>query len=435
MPTLNEIRSVLRADRVDHIKLLALAENIRSQTFTEPSEVVEWINKMLKYSFIQIELCAEYDRFGIRDDGYYTIDEKWICDEAYSAEYFTCCACCETQKNVYANRYKADSDYVCDSCRDNYQWSDRSRSYWPNGETPEEEDEDEDSDSDAPNMPSCIPRSSKNLIRAYSANVLDHVKRSFCYTPDEKLPLNPLWLGVELEVEGRERQKDYVRITHDAVNSFAIMKHDGSIANSGFEIVTVPATLAYHRKVWTPFFKDAAPMLCSWNTEERCGMHVHLSRAAISDLTLGHMLVFVNERKNEEFVTRVAGRSSTGYANREPKKVTDVKRAREIHGDALAFTSRNQGKTCELRIFRGNVSKGGFMKNLDFAASLVDFCKVAGTRQLTSAHFLIWLNQPENRRAYPYLTKWASRGGMIETLDRTVPQRFQKTEAISFEMA
>ena len=268
-------------------------------------------------------------------------------------------------------------------------------------------------------------------ILQYSTNVLrSRPGLAFRFDVTEPLPIPPLWLGVELEVvpryDGRGNfvDGDYLPRTMDTTEEFAILKRDGSLPSRGFEIVTVPATLAAHRMLWRRFFKEAAPGLSGW-TEPSCGMHVHLARAAISDLTLGKMLVFLNKPDNIGFVERIAGRSHNTYARLHPKRFGDAKLSgsETPHYDALNVSSHTEGKTVELRIFRSNVSRGGFMKNLDFTHALVAFCREASAAQLSGPTFYSWLGLPDIQAAYPFLTQWAVRGGFI-----SAPIRFREED-------
>lgn len=290
----------------------------------------------------------------------------------------------------------------------------------------------------------------RNVLE-HNANPLDYLK--FKCLPHEKLSYSteqdasvdaeysgsaPVFLGVELEVE--RNSKTPKKIEHKVVNDlgmdYVVLKHDGSLQD-GFEIVTAPATLAYHHQAWDKFFANSAKLVSSW-TSSRCGMHVHISRKAFTPLHLGKLIAFLNNIENRKFVTTIAGRDSeyskftenSGFhvksklishissLIKEIYELNTVKDAKKIstlqeqlnqcraklkannkscetmlaeisHGYRDRRTSLNLTKagTVEVRIFRGNVSKIGFFKNLEFVHACVAFTRDATfrTRPLTEA--------------------------------------------------
>ena len=122
-----------------------------------------------------------------------------------------------------------------------------------------------------------------------------------------------------------------------------MLKGDGSLSN-GFEIVTAPATLNAHKKYWKPFFDsgdEAINHLKSWNTDTS-GIHVHISKSALSQSNIGKILVFINDVKNEDFINHIAGRSSNQWAKKSPKKISDGTRTDTDKYEAVNTSHRNQ---------------------------------------------------------------------------------------------
>ncbi len=116
---------------------------------------------------------------------------------------------------------------------------------------------------------------------------------------------------------------------------FAVCKEDCSLCGttmlqSGFELVTAPAipeiTLERFGRLFDAI--EEAPRgsdlkaLRSW-TSGHCGIHVHVSRPALSSLQLGRLLVFINAPENRVFVETIAGRTGSKYAKMAAKKLTD----------------------------------------------------------------------------------------------------------------
>lgn len=231
-----------------------------------------------------------------------------------------------------------------------------------------------------------------------------------------------LYFGVELEVLPKsEKEHLYAKKrASEALKDFAILKYDGSLSNKGFEIVTAPATLDYHRKHgWDKLFsekdnegKTAASLLKSWNTK-CCGIHIHFTKAALEPMQLNKTLVFFHEDCNSRFLTDIAGRKvsrEAQWCKQEKKRLH-----RYTHDDchdhygAVSVSGRNSGKTAEVRIFRGNASRHGVMRALDFVAAVIDWCGQNGSYSkkdrpdISYKEFLVWFDKAENRVRYPDL--------------------------------
>ena len=329
--------------------------------------------------------CDDCGEMGHAEDFEQADNGKTICDNCRDNNYFTCDDCTGLFQTRYSHDY--DGSCYCPDCYNNLNMDD---------------------DDDAP-----YPG---NHVLSYSTNILSRLTTSalFKTAPGEHRPKEPLWLGVELEVERKRKcPSDITTLVHQAVSSFAILKEDGSLSSSGFEIVTIPATLEYHRLAWKPYFAGPANHLLSFKTNT-CGMHVHVSRAAMSTLQLGKLLVFINDTKNAPFINAVAGRDRSTYATRSPKKITSGKATYSDHFDAVAISRRNDGKTVEIRIFKGNTTLNGFFKNLEFVVAVVSFCATTGNRNLDSKDFIKFMDLPSSRASWPILTKWMGKHSYLK---------------------
>jgi len=163
-----------------------------------------------------------------------------------------------------------------------------------------------------------------------------------------------------------------------------------------------------HKKYWKPFFDsgdEAINNLKSWNTDTT-GIHIHISKSALSQSNIGKILVFINDEKNEEFINHIAGRNSNQWAKKSPKKISDGARTDTDKYEAVNTRHRN---SIELRIFRGNLSRIGFFRVLEFVDCLVNFVKNTTPRKLYYTDFVKWCELPQNRSSYPYFYGWLTR--------------------------
>ena len=277
----------------------------------------------------------------------------------------------------------------------------------------------------------------KNIL-PYNADPLHYLK--FKCLPTEKLAydtaqdediesdyngFSPVFLGVELEVEKTDKTPPKIEhlVAADLGMDFVILKHDGSLTN-GFEVVSAPATLGFHLQAWDKFFDNSAKLVTSW-ASGHCGMHVHISRKALTPMHLANLNAFLNNGENRAFITTIAGRTSTYSKFNEGKgfhvksklistlsrltkelQNTDIQSVKtnlakqiddvratlkntagsgklfllsdiEHGGEKYSALNLLKQATVEVRIFRGNVSKIGMLKNIEFVHAAVEFCREA----------------------------------------------------------
>lgn len=243
-------------------------------------------------------------------------------------------------------------------------------------------------------------------------------------------PEDSLCMGVELEMEhahsdGEDGRAELCEILGGKNgNGKYVLMTDGSLNDSGVELVTVPYTLAGHRSVfqWDSILTPALQRKArSGARTTACGMHVHVNRRApvLTPLTVGKLLVFVNAPANTGLIETIAQRSGSDYARRYAKSVTDgldPHSAQETRYEALNFTHR----TIEFRIFRGNLRPDRVYKNLEFVEAAILFCRDAAVDRLGANAFCAWLGK--HRSQYPNLYKFLvekSYIGDFKTLSRT----------------
>lgn len=232
----------------------------------------------------------------------------------------------------------------------------------------------------------------------------------------KETPKNSLCFGVELEMEhvddsedtdssdDAERQSELViRLggrTGGKVSGSYLLMNDGSLGDSGVELITSPYTLEYHQTKfgWKELLTPMQGYARSGAGTTKCGMHVHVNRKALSALTLGKMLVFVNSNANTALIERVAQRNTERWAKRYAKSIANGKDETSDKYEALHLSE----KTVEFRIFRGNLRPDRVLKNIEFCHSVAVYCRQASTKAVeTYSDYVQWLGK--NRSAYPNL--------------------------------
>lgn len=249
---------------------------------------------------------------------------------------------------------------------------------------------------------------------------------------------NRLFFGVELEVEysklpyfGVQARQEYVRnepIRYDErhmsyANTFyavaddaqkclgngGVLKWEGTV-ECGFEVNSAPATLRYHReKLWGKFFDVAKEHLIG---KANCGMHIHIAREQISEMTQAKMICFIHDIKNNAFITKIAGRSVNPRVQWRKTKYVDKRLptgeiVQKSYGarDAIAVSAHTNGATLECRIFASVPTYQGVMQGLEFLAALIEYCDQTSSldNDLGYLKFLRWFNTPAMMQKYPHL--------------------------------
>ena len=369
MTILTDLRNTFVSDSTEK----TLYEEIKDVRYNQCSLDVSSMNKLLSFENDLNAWCKILD-----------IDE-------YSFDY---CRNCNSLEYTDDMRIAYDEDTICPTCIDDeYTYSEYRDTYVHYEDADDDESYDEDYRDDN--------------VYAWDYDVMEQL--SMTSTKSDKLHPDTPYYGVELEVEKRNNadertaSKIHDSFTYDNMQ-FALLKGDGSLSN-GFEIVSCPGTINAHRKYWDKFFNsEAIKEVKSWNTDTT-GMHIHISRTALTQLQIGKILVFINDEKNQEFVNHIAGRSSDQWAKKSNKKISDcVMTSGKYEAVNTAHTH-----TIELRIFKGNLARHGFYRVLEFVDALVHFAKLTSLTKLQYTDFLTYMERPSIRSQYPNFYGWLTR--------------------------
>lgn len=221
------------------------------------------------------------------------------------------------------------------------------------------------------------------------------------YKPDPDFQLAPgqrggcttLYLGWELECD-RQRASDDVDmdITESGIDSNVVYCKEDSSLKHGFEMVSHPGTWEY----WDQFDWAFAPALAkrgyrSYDTTT-AGMHVHASKAWLSEHDRYKLLLFF--RSNHELVFRLSRRASLDKLNayaaidhdrkaallRKAKKSNDRERYRAIN--------LKPKHTVEFRLFRGTLNPQSIKRNLALVTMICHFAKYTSPGLILDTDFL-----------------------------------------------
>lgn len=218
-----------------------------------------------------------------------------------------------------------------------------------------------------------------------------------------------LTFGVELEVEDGDNRSSAISSVYDEAGDRVYVKHDGSLNDDGFEIVTHPGTLAWHetRFPWDSLCRGVLSYGYRSHDARNCGLHIHVGLpqmvAPEHDKTVirGRLGVLVQRLWPE--ICRLARRGSGTY-NHKP----DVMRllssyTREVlesnEHDAcekvrqeLRRTRYNAVNVCnsntvEFRFCKGTLKPSTILASLQLVSNL---CRYAMTHSLVQCAEAEW---------------------------------------------
>lgn len=273
---------------------------------------------------------------------------KKYCQSCYNELFFVCrnCNCVES----VSKKYHAFSNNYCKQCYDRKFFKCK---ICENIMSVERKSEDGNY---------CIDCHPKDFVLRYN-----YKPKVYNFKTTRKT--DKVFMGVELEITGASDNNDLIDVVKHFKNyNDFYFKSDGSIEGYGFEVVSHPYTLNYHKDkaAWKNLFE----MLNSKgiNKTNNCGLHVHFPKDIFTPQSIGALDCFVNI--NMELISRFGGRDFNDYCSNTIKKVSNW----GINsGNRYMAVNLSNEKTVELRFCKSTGNYEEFMKKLQFLHSIVKF--------------------------------------------------------------
>lgn len=341
--------------------------------------------------------CGDCDDLTHNDGANDTESHGTVCDDCYNRRFRQCSECEHSfRRNVMVHSDQR-GEWFCQDCYDE------------NPDIDEDEDEDEDRDTDTIHDYNYSPDrlifyGDKGIEQPgkYVSKTITRTTWSgeqYQDTYQKHIPSKTRFMGVELECNSENQGYDSEFVLGALNDSYsenhAYLKEDSSI-HGGFEIVTHPHTLKAHRALWEDFF-DGMPRrgLTSYKSGN-CGMHVHVSRASLTELQRRRIIVFLNAPENKTYIETIAQRQSNTYSLLDPDKKIQY----HLSDDRYEAYNTSNSNTDEFRLFRGTTRKDRFFKNLEFVDACIDFCFETNYPGLTFKAFVAWVSKRANKYRY-----------------------------------
>lgn len=223
----------------------------------------------------------------------------------------------------------------------------------------------------------------------------------------------PRYFGVELEIDGAGEDSDSARELMDIANRSSehlYCKHDGSL-DDGFELVTHPMSLDYHRKEmpWDSVLCKAVELGYFSHQASTCGLHIHVSRNAFGltetaqEACIARVLYFF-EKHWEELLKfsrrtpRQLERWAARYGYKEhPMDILDHAK-KGSHGGRYTCVNLANTDTIEFRMFRGTLKLNTLIATLQLVNRVCDVALYLSDDELKAMSWTTFVSgcqQPE----------------------------------------
>lgn len=217
----------------------------------------------------------------------------------------------------------------------------------------------------------------ENVLEKKSFIFVSNNFKGYCYKPnpqfykrtnDQNDSKDKIFLGVELEIGGLRSNHIVRDFCDNHGGAMFYFKSDGSIRGAGCEIVTHPATLAYHESNesgWRELFEDFNKLGFVSGTTTHTGLHIHVSRNVMTEKDWKKVDLLINVARN--FFEKCARRASTHYCSYNLKSHSNWGYSNSRY-ESVNFQNSH---TVEFRIFNGTNDINELFASLELVKTIV----------------------------------------------------------------
>lgn len=328
------------------------------------------------------EVCS---RCGCLTENLCEVEDEWVCEDCMKDNTFICINCGERFWNEH-NAGDRETP-LCDDCFYNGEYYMCSQC-----ERVMEEEDAYYIDEDGPYCGAC-----------YERKKAEQVIQDYSYKPDPIFYGNERrYFGVELEVDDGGNNNSNARQIMDFINDEAeriYIKNDSSI-DDGFEIVTHPMGLQYHKDKmpWKEMCSLVVKMGYISHKTNTCGLHIHVNRDSLGmgeieeEMTISNILLFMEKfwselvcfsRRTQNQLDRWARRY--GF---EKNGMAILDKAKKGYLGRYTSLNLENKETIEFRIFRGSLNPNTILATLELVNEI---CSIARRMTEEDIQNLSWI--------------------------------------------
>lgn len=258
---------------------------------------------------------------------------------------------------------------------------------------------------------------------------------AFSCLPLEKKTKSKVFLGFEWETDAENLLDEDNRVDNyneRVVSSILKKALSTPIANylnyreeasKYLELVSIPATLGYHKKMLLRQF-FANKLHHGFIKNEDCGFHVHIDNKALNNSTVLNMIWLLSDPKNRKFINKCAGRDIVESGWCDPYPVSPIYKDGKIVSTGvevekgpcdddylvsigyinkeICLNTKTGFGTSELRIFASPQTYAGLAKNLEFTEALVKYSKKNTLDKISVENFKAFIKARRRRYCHLY---------------------------------
>ena len=191
---------------------------------------------------------------------------------------------------------------------------------------------------------------------------------------------NPIYFGIELEVgnalhSDTDKAARELSLVKNHYKNF-YLKNDSSIPYSGFELVTHPCTYQYFKSEF-PWDKVLSEIkFRGLKGCDGCGIHIHISRNALSEYQWLLFDYFINTHKSGwETISRRRSAHYYHYTRKQQGRSLKYQYGGLWHRSRYCAVNFNNLNTVEVRTFQSSTDKDTIFSYLNAVYALVNFIK------------------------------------------------------------
>ena len=287
--------------------------------------------------------CGEYVRI---EDAYNTAYGETVCSKCYEDHYFTCVECGQIYHMDNCIYDEDTSEYLCANC-----YTDREA------------------------------ERNNNTILPYHDG---HPDGLHFYGN------GPLYFGCEIEIDEGGEDGEKAEIIRDTLGyDYCHIEHDGSLRD-GFEIITQPMSYKFYEENIRPAMIDTFSTArrlgyCSHDSGT-CGLHIHVSRNALSEEAIFILHRLMYQFKDEFMTFSRRNRDQLHYCEL-PKTLYPVSAKPSENRDRYQALNLTNRETVEFRLWNGTLNSLTFDATLEFTLKL---CEWANTHTIKDVNNITW---------------------------------------------
>jgi hypothetical protein len=199
------------------------------------------------------------------------------------------------------------------------------------------------------------------------------------------------YYGLELEIDDGNDRREAARRIQDVGGEHIYLKHDGSLSEDGFEIVTHPATLDFHMNhmPWRDIIRAARDYNYTSHDAGTCGLHIHASRTLFGadrttqDLNIAKTILLIDfwweqyivpfSRRNYDQLNDWAKKPNAYIMASDSERDAICKAKQSGEYDRYKAVNLKNRHTVEFRFFRGTLRHGTILASIQFIDTLIKY--------------------------------------------------------------